>query len=254
MGLFATAASKSKPFLAARANERCGAEARAQTETADRSDFACWSVAAELESAADLLWARVREQAARCGRRCLLVAHWGPGEGASTVAAALAARAAELNGMARICLADFDFFGAGLSKLIGLNSRPGLADVVADSVPPDAALVPTRWHNLHVLPAGQPPLGQKAACHFQRCRQLVEQLSLDFDWLLLDGPALRDHQNCSLWAGELAVSLLVVRAGEARKQAVAKAARILRLMDLPPVALALNRRRYYIPQWLYKRT
>ncbi len=50
----------------------------------------------------------------------------------AVVAAALAARAAELNGMARICLADLDFFGAGLSKLIGLNSRPGLADVVAD--------------------------------------------------------------------------------------------------------------------------
>jgi len=254
MGLFAKAVSKSKPRPSVAVAERPSEAAEpGSAAPADRPPLS-WSLAPELEAAADLLWAHVREQAARRGRRCVLVAHWAPGEGGSTVAAAMAARAAELNGTARVCLADFDFFQAGLSKLLGLDSAPGLADLVADSIPLELALAPTCWENLDVLPAGQPPLAEAAARHFQLCRQIVEQLSLEFDWLLLDGPPLREHQNCSLWAGELAVSLLVVRAGEARKQAVAKAARILRLMDLPPVALALNRRRYYIPRWLYKRT
>ena len=216
-----------------------------------------WTVDAEIENAVDRLWSRLRRGERGSGgltQQVWAVAHWEPGEGATTIAAALALRAAQVDPVATFCLADCDFFSPRLSALTGLEAEPGLSNVVTGTASLDNALAGTRMPNLFVLPAGNPPLGRRAAEMYERCRDLWEQLALRFNYVLLDLPVLRDYPTFASWTSGLAEALLVVRAGQARQQAVAQAMRTFKIMRLEVAGLVLNAREYYVPKWLYART
>jgi Mrp family chromosome partitioning ATPase len=214
-------------------------------------------LSADLETSLDLLWTRLRQQYSvgrPDGHRAFVTAHWAPDEGATTIAAGLAYRAAQLDPTATFCVADFDFFDPALSYLWGLESEVGISNVLCGQAQLDAALAPTRLSNLFVAPAGYPNVGRRVAQLHDRCRELCTMLLARFHYVFLDIPCLREHLNYALWAGGIAESMLVVRAGQARREAVAKALRTLHLMQLPPAAVALNGREYHVPNWLYART
>jgi Mrp family chromosome partitioning ATPase len=215
------------------------------------------ALSAELEAALDLLWSRLRQHYSvgrPDGHRAFVTAHWAPDEGATTIAAGLAYRAAQLDPTATFCVADFDFFNPALSYLWGLESEVGISNVLVGQAQVDDALAPTRLSNLCVAPAGYPNVGRRVAELHDRCRELCAMLLDRFHYVFLDIPCLREHLNYALWAGGLAESVLVVRAGQARQEAVGKALRTLRLMQLPPAAVVLNGREYHVPNWLYART
>src|SRR5262245_29699526 len=67
-------------------------------------------IAAELENSLDLVWGRVRANRQflpGMQGHALAVTHWEPREGATTLALALAFRAAQIDATCSFCLADF---------------------------------------------------------------------------------------------------------------------------------------------------
>ena len=215
------------------------------------------TVASELESPLDTLWMKLRRAGVgSTGRshQAFVVAHWEPQEGATTLALALALRAAELDPSCTFCVADFDFANPGLSSLTGLDVMAGLSNVLAGHAALDQVLGGTRLPNLYVAPAGNGAIDRQPTHWYDRCRDLCGQLIKRFNYVFLDMPALRDHRDFALWAGGLAQALLVVRAGQARRPVVAKTIQTLELIRLELAAVALNGREYYLPRWLYART
>jgi Mrp family chromosome partitioning ATPase len=89
---------------------------------------------------------------------------------------------------------------------------------------------------------------------FGKCRELLEVLAARFQYVILDMPSLRSHPNFAAWVSGLAQAVLVVRAGQARRPAIAKALGTLDIMRLDVAGLILNAREYHVPRWLYART
>jgi protein-tyrosine kinase len=214
-------------------------------------------VAPELENSLDLIWSRLRSRSPftkDTHGQSLCLAHWEPREGATTLALALAFRAAQFDPACTFCLADFDLFQAGLSFLTGLEAEPGVSNILLEQSVINESLRATALPNLTILPAGYPAVGRQVSQLYDRCRELCEVLTERFHYVMLDMPSLRMHPNFAAWASGLAQAVLIVRAGQARRPAIAKAISTLHLMRLEVAGLVLNAREYYVPKWLYTRT
>ena len=253
MGLFSQAILKTHPPDFDEPTEDSLSEGT-PVDTATARDMA---IATDLESSLDVLWARLRTRSLnRAGTegQAFAVSHWEPQEGATTLATALAHRAAQVDPACSFCLVDFDLFGAGLSFLCGLEAAPGISNVLLGQASLEETLSSTCLPNLTIIPAGFPTIGRHVAQLYNRCQELCDALADRFHYVILDMPCLRKHPNFAFWASGLAQAVLVVRAGRARRPAVAKAIGTLQLMRLDVAGVVLNAREYYVPRWLYTRT
>jgi Mrp family chromosome partitioning ATPase len=229
----------------------------ASSESALSPQASCEArIAPELENSLDLIWGRLRNRSELKGAQgqSLCLAHWEPHEGATTLALALAFRAAQVDPTCTFCLADFDLVQAGLSFLAGLEAEPGVSNILLEQSVVSESLCGTSLPNLTILPAGYPSVGRQVSQLYDRCRELCQVLSERFHYVMLDIPSLRVHPNFAAWASGLAQAVLIVRAGQARRPAIAKAISTLQLMRLDVAGLVLNAREYYVPKWLYTRT
>jgi Mrp family chromosome partitioning ATPase len=253
MGLFTEASLKAQPLESSAPESAVSAEGPMQP-TAIARDLA---IAGDLESGLDVLWARLRNRrlsTAGTGGQSFVISHWEPQEGATTLAAALAHRAAQVDPACTFCLIDFDLFGAGLSFLTELESEPGISNVLLGQAALEESFASTTLPNLTIIPAGHPTVGRHVAQLTDRCQELCEILAERFNYVLLDMPCLRKHPNFAFWASGLAQAVLVVRAGKSRRPVVARALGALELMRLDVAGVVLNAREYFVPKWLYART
>jgi Mrp family chromosome partitioning ATPase len=253
MGLFSDASLKAHQTQIGTPSSETAADAFA-VSTSAHCDV---KIAAELENSLDLVWGRLRSHRhvmPSVHGQALSLAHWEPREGATTLALALAFRAAQIDATSTFCLADFDLFHSGLSFATGLEAEAGVSNILLEQSIIEESLCGTALPNLSILPAGYPAIGRQVSQLYDRCRELCEVLTARFHYIVLDMPSLRLHPNFPAWASGLAQAVLVVRAGQARRPAIAKALGTLQLMRLDVAGLILNAREYYVPKWLYTRT
>jgi Mrp family chromosome partitioning ATPase len=253
MGLFTAASLKTQPTESDEPQSDATTESPVQPTAAARD----LTIADDLETGLDLLWARLRNRrlsTSGTAGQSFIISHWEPQEGATTLAAALAHRAAQVDPACTFCLIDFDLFGAGLSFLTELEAEPGISNVLLGQAAIEGTFASTALPNLTIIPAGHPTVGRHVAQLTDRCQELCEILAERFNYLLLDTPCLRTHPNFAFWASGLAQAVLVVRAGQARRPVVARALGAIELMRLDVAGVVLNAREYYVPRWLYTRT
>ena len=185
----------------------------------------------------------------------LLVTSPGPEEGKSTVAANLATALAQAG--LRTVLLDADMRRPRLHRLFGLHPREGLAGaLLAGST--DGRLQPTEVEGLSILPAGEKPPNPVELLGSQRMRELREELRKSFDAVVLDSPPVLIGADAAV-LGQIADGvLLVVNAGETRREMARQAVESLRQVGANVIGVVLNRvptRRggyyYYYPHYHY---
>jgi len=178
------------------------------------------------------------------------------GCGVSTVAANLAASLAKNSG-ARILLVDAnvrsakqgpcspssgasDDTGVSLSRL--LTEAPVLLD-------PSAA----GPSNLYVLPSGGPSDLSLAAFQSVPLEELFRKAREFFEHVIIDAPSLSQHPESLLLLRKADGAILVVESEKTRKQSAFWAKRQIESTEVPLLGVILNRRKYRVPNWLYKR-
>ena len=125
----------------------------------------------------------VQELQAQHGRKTLMVTSALPEDGKTLTVAHLALTLSESFGR-RVLLIDADMRQPSVHTLFGLQNTRGLSDVLQSDR--DRVSLLRLSPNLSVLPAGRPDANTMAALTSDRMEDLLEQLSADFDWVLLD--------------------------------------------------------------------
>lgn len=155
--------------------------------------------------------------------RSILVTSSLPGEGKSTVAANLAIAVARSR-TDRALLIDCDLHNPGLERLFGLRAEAGLADYLRGEADLDGLLLPTPVAGLSLLAAGRAAPEAAELLGSERMRSLLADLSRRSDRIaVLDSPPLLLAADPALLAAQVDAVLLVVRAGLAEREAVARA-------------------------------
>ncbi|HEY0673483.1 MAG TPA: polysaccharide biosynthesis tyrosine autokinase [Longimicrobiales bacterium] len=203
------AASSSRLHLPSRATARVNGSAKPLVTVSDASST---GAEAYRKLRTNLIFAQALQQLRR-----LLVTSASAGEGKSTVAANLGVTFAQ-QGM-RVLLVDADLRRPTLHRVFAVPQAPGLTQAALGQEPLDAAIRPTRIHNLFVLPAGTLPANPAELLGQEQTRALFAQLSADFDLVIVDSSPVAVAADAVIAATLVDGVLMVVRAGETDRQA-----------------------------------
>lgn len=146
-----------------------------------------------------------------------------PREGKTLVASNLAVSLAT-GYQKKTILVDLNIQNPCLHKVFGVDLKPGLSDAFEDG---QIQISPTRIEHLSVLSAGtaaeiaaaqmmnnHPPLGLE---HFASFRDIIYSLEQEFDFVIVDMPAVHPHGFPTLFANQLNGLLIVVDAGRTKR-------------------------------------
>ncbi|HTR16699.1 MAG TPA: polysaccharide biosynthesis tyrosine autokinase [Acetobacteraceae bacterium] len=173
------------------------------------------------------------------GPRIVQVTSSVPGEGKSTMAAALAVSSAAAG--LRTILVDADVRFSTISKMFGIRRDEGLTDVLGQGSPWRSVV---RNHGdlpLAILSAGSAMLPEPDVISSAHFAGLLNELSKNFDLVILDSPpvlAVSDPLVLSRYAD---ATLLVVQWRATARDLVDQTVKALRMVDAPLVGMLLNK-------------
>ena len=172
------------------------------------------------------------------------------GDGASSTATNFAktlARDPEL----KVLLIDANLRNPSLHNTFSINHTASLAKLLEEAAPGRS---PFRFEQgqVNVLPTGgiySDPTSIFASREFS---EFLREMRQTFDFIVLDGPPVFRASETRLIASKVDATILVIRSGKTRKQIAYRAIQELETAGGEVLGTVLNRRKYYIPDWLYK--
>jgi Mrp family chromosome partitioning ATPase len=166
------------------------------------------------------------------------------GEGRSSIATAIAFAQARDYGRTTLLL-DADFDGPGLANRFGVNSVPGISDVVRGRASVDNALRQV-GEGVTLMAAGEVGTAPSRLANELVASGLLSELQMDFEAIVADLPALLGSPTGVLLAEAFENPLLVIRAETTPISRVREATSSL---QSHPVVI-LNGTRTSMPRWL----
>jgi succinoglycan biosynthesis transport protein ExoP len=170
--------------------------------------------------------------------RSLLITSAAPGEGKTTTAANLAVAHAEQG--KRTLLIDGDLRRPSVHRNFNLPSVVGLSNALLGEISWRQAVIPTEaLPHLHILPAG-PPSRRASDLVGRGLTEVLEEASSEYDLVILDAPPLLGFAEPLQMATAVDGVIVVARAGQTSRQAVASVLATLNRVRAKVVGLVLN--------------
>jgi capsular exopolysaccharide synthesis family protein len=170
--------------------------------------------------------------------RSIMLTSAAPGEGKSTIASHLAIANADRG--KKTLLVDGDLRRPSLHSKFGLNPREGLSNVLTGELSWQDVVVPIAGRpNLSFLAAG---LGSHRAADLMgpRLATLLDEFAKEYDLVILDSPPLLGFAECLQMATAADGVLIISRAGETKRKAVAELVTVLNRLRANIVGVVLN--------------
>jgi len=224
-----------------RVDRRRRAGRKAPDAEEDESDTFIASLHAPKSPGAEAYRAlRTRFQLATIQRkpRAVLVTSALPAEGKTTTAINMAVTFAE-SGL-RVLLVDADLRRPNVHRVLGMEDRPGLADLLREELDPHAIIRPTRIENLWMAPSGQTPPNPSELIGSDKMRQLMRDLREEFDLVLCDAPSILVVTDPVLLAKCVDTVVLVLSPRYARRETVTRAKKFLETANANIAGAVLN--------------
>ncbi|GIV76186.1 CpsD/CapB family tyrosine-protein kinase [Litorilinea aerophila] len=125
----------------------------------------------------------------------------------------------------QVILVDGDLRRPQQHEIFGLHSQGGLASWLTEggSIP----LQKTPVEGLQLLTAGPVPANPVALLNRARLEELLEELSRQADYVLVDAPPVLAVTDAALWASKVDGVILLVSAGSTRREQAQRAKAVL---------------------------
>ena len=162
-----------------------------------------------------------------------------PGEGKSTMAAALAVSAASA-GM-RTVLVDADVRFSSVSTMFGVRRDEGLTNVLGGGIPWRSAVRDHPQLPLAIMGSGSALLPEPDAIGSTKFAALMRELSGCFDLVILDSPPVLAVSDALVLGRCADATILVVRWRATARDLVDQAVKALRMVDAPLAGMMLNK-------------
>jgi capsular exopolysaccharide synthesis family protein len=172
------------------------------------------------------------------------------GEGVSTSAGLLARQIVQQGG--RVLIVDANSRSPSQHLSFGTKLYPGLAEFGSNGRPAIASIQPTSVENLDILSAGDGS-HELAASALKAFADALPALKREYSHIICDLPPLQEHSSAMRIAGMMDGVVLVVEAEKTRWEVAGKAKEELLQAHSKLLGVILNKRRFHIPGWLYRR-
>lgn len=160
-----------------------------------------------------------------CKRFCITSSS--QGEGKSITMLNLAITFAETG--QKVLLIDADLRRPAMARLMVESTTPGLSNVLAGLSTEEEAIRKEVYPNLDVLYSGDIPPNPSELLGSERMIALINKLSKEYDYILVDTPPVNIVSDVCVVASLLDGVLLLARQGRSRKDSVKRAVSHLKL-------------------------
>lgn len=161
-----------------------------------------------------------------------------PEEGKTSISSNLAIVLAERE---RVLLVDTDLRKPRLASLFKIGAdHPGLPELLSGEATLEQVLVSFDSGRVDLLPAGQPGKNPQVLLASDRFRELMAQLSKQYDRIIFDTAPCQLVSDTLLFARHVDAAILVARAESTPAKVVASTVRLLHQAEAPVLGAVLN--------------
>jgi capsular exopolysaccharide synthesis family protein len=182
--------------------------------------------------------------------RVLLLSSSSAGEGTTEVTIGLALTLATAMGR-KTAVVDCNVHHPEMHLRFGVPEA-GLGEYLAGKVSLEGALANTVVPNVHVMPVGR-NLVSLVGLGKEEIQRLISDLRTKFDYVLIDAAPIGVYPDCAALCDKVDAVILVIRHGDTRREIVKRTKDIIVRAGGRVLGVVLNRRRYPIPEFLYRR-
>lgn len=159
-------------------------------------------------------------------------------EGKSITTLNLAITFAEAN--QRVLLIDADLRRPSLARLLIEQASPGLSNVLAGLCTEEEAIRKNVYPNLDVMLSGEIPPNPSELLSTGRLKQMIDKLSANYDYILVDTPPVGIVADACLVASVLDGVLFLVRQYKTEKDTLARSLRQLQNAGVKVMGFVIN--------------
>ena len=152
-----------------------------------------------------------------------------------------------------VLLVDANFKRPLLHKLFNNPNTVGLSDILSAGVDIHRAIRPTYMPYLAFLPSGGPLMDPAQFFRSDRFGEILSEFRTRFDYVIFDTPPVSHFADCLVMGPKVDQVILVVRAHRTKRQVVEHAKDEITKHGGKLLGVVLNRRRFFIPDFIYKR-
>ncbi|MBN2090066.1 CpsD/CapB family tyrosine-protein kinase [candidate division KSB1 bacterium] len=149
-------------------------------------------------------------------------------------------------------LIDFNLKNPAIHQLFDLAREKGLTEILFENLEYQRALKTISLSELKIITAGKPVTNSVTLLKNQKFDQLLQQLKQEFNYVILDMAPIIPNADFMVLEKLIDGVILVVQAGVTHWEIVQKAQTKLSSSGIPILGVALNRRSYSIPEFIYR--
>lgn len=140
----------------------------------------------------------------------------------------------------KVLLVDADLRRPALARLMVEKASPGLSNILADLSCEEEVVRKDIYPNLDVIFSGDVPPNPSELLSSERMQKFIEEMALQYDYILVDTPPVTVVSDACLVANMLDGVLLLARQGRTRKDSVKQAINRLHLTGANLLGYVLN--------------
>ena len=151
-----------------------------------------------------------------------------------------------------VCIVDGNFLHPSLHERFGTDASPGLADAMRQAHQIEQFVARTPTNRLWIMPAGSSQVASTGFVDPSRMRTRLSELREEFDFVLVDAPAMSVSSDAVVLGSLVEGVVLVIASNATRRDAARTAKQVLEDAEIPILGAVLNKRTYPIPAAVYR--
>jgi len=152
----------------------------------------------------------------------------------------------------RVLMVDANSHDPALHQMSGVEQSGGVHEIFEGAMVLERAVKPTSAPGLFVMTSGGDGAGDGQMMP-ALLRDKILNSACDFDFVLVDCPAVNVYEGSASIASLCEGVILVIEGGRTLRQAAKAAKQLLTRANCNLLGVFINKRKYYIPQFLYDR-
>ena len=176
------------------------------------------------------------------------------GEGKTTIVASLA-RVLALGESQRILLVDCSVRDPEIHRLFGVGNEKGIIDFLAGKAKLREIIQPVDQGALDLVTLGESE-GEditQPLFNSDRLDAFLKEAAEAYDYVLIDSAAILEAPETPIIGARSDGVVLIIRAGRTRREVIKRAVVMVEKLGGTFVGTVLNRKKYHIPEFIYRR-